>query len=83
MNLLYLYHQINTTVLKNVHQSKIDVDRFTPIIDNDKNQLIYSKYYVNIYHTISINHKINRMLSFYYKRNRIELCLGHIQDVLR
>jgi hypothetical protein len=76
MNLLYLYHQFNTTVLKNVHQSNIEVDKFTPIIDNDKNQLIYSKYYVNTYHKLSINHKINSVFSFYHTRNMIEMMFG-------
>jgi hypothetical protein len=53
--------------------SNTDVNKFTPIIDNDKNQLIYSKYYGNTYHKLSFNHKINSMFSLYRKRNITEI----------
>ena len=52
---------IRRNCVKNLHQSNTDADKFTPILGNDKNQLIYSKYYVNIYYKIPMNHKINSM----------------------
>lgn len=68
----HLCHQFNTTVWK-TSPSNTDVNKFTQIIDNDKNQLIYSKYYGNTYHKLSFNHKINSMFSLYRKRNITEI----------